>query len=333
MVFLCAVFCGCTGTTDDALRQDGGILTAEALARIQQVAPSVIGVSTVHDYRIETFHYALAGGQVMKDPHSVTGYRLMEGDSSITVEETIREGYGGGVILHRDERQSLILTCEHVLTTPDTILEYYRDAEGRPTDVIFSRAVCLRTTVHVIDDGYQFRSAEILATDARSDLGLVLAGPSLTVGLPFPFAIGVDTDLQWGDVVVAFGYPRKMKQITLGVVSSSPYPGTFGIDLTARFGFSGGPVILVRPEGALELAGILRSVPVKKLRYLAPPPNALPGQMLSPPQMSDIAVEEIDLVDYGTAYAVGAERIGQFLGEKNAILGMKGISLRPALLR
>jgi S1-C subfamily serine protease len=323
---------GCSGEVDHAARSDGAILTADVRAQVQEVVPSVVGVTAIHDYRLETFHHALTGGRVVKDPLSVTGYRLIEGDSGLTVAQKIRESYGGGLILYRDERQSLILTCEHVLTTPDTVLEYHRDTEGNPTNVLFSRAVRLKTTVHVIDHSYQFRAAEVLGTDARYDLGLVLAGRSLTVGLAFPFAIGYHTELQWGDVVLAFGYPRKVKQITLGVVSSSPYPGTFGIDLTARFGFSGGPVVLVRPEGTLELAGILRSVPVTKIRYLAPPSDALTGQTLSPPQMSDVTVDEIDLVDYGTAYAVGVERIGQFLKEQAPFLALKGISISPVLL-
>jgi hypothetical protein len=92
-------------------------------------------------------------------------------------------------------------------------------------------------------------------------------------------------------------------------------------------------VILVRPEGTLELAGIIRSVPVTKVRYLAPPSDALPGQTLTPPQFSDVAVEELDLIEYGTAYAVGAEKIGQFLRESAPLLAKKGISLSPALLR
>jgi hypothetical protein len=213
---------GCSGTPDEGVRSDGAILTAEVRARVQEVVPSVLGVTAVHDYRLETFHHDLTGGKVMKDPLSATGYKLIEGDSAITVAQKIRESYGGGLMLYRDERQSLILTCEHILTTPDTMLEYYRDNEGNPTDVLFSRAVRLRSTFHVIDHAYQIRAAEVLEMDARYDLGLVLAGRSLTVGLPFPFAIGYRTELQWGDVVLAFGYPRKMKQITLGVVSSSP---------------------------------------------------------------------------------------------------------------
>ncbi|MDH3252648.1 MAG: serine protease, partial [Ignavibacteria bacterium] len=321
------------GTVDHAARTDGAILNAEVRARLQEVVPSVVGVIAVHDYRLETFHYDLTTGGVVKDPLSVTGYKLIEGDSAVTVAENIRESYGGGLIVYRDERQSLILTCEHVLTTQDTMLEYYRDTDGIPTNVLFSRAVRLRSTYQVIDHAYQFRAAEVVVTDTRYDVGLVLAGRSLTVGMTFPFAIGYRTELQWGDVVLAFGYPRKMKQITLGVVSSSPYPGTFGIDLTARFGFSGGPVVLVRPDGTLELAGIIRSVPVTKVRYLAPPPDALPGQTLSPPDLSRVWVEELDLIEYGTAYAVGAEKIGQFLKESAPLLARKGISFPPSLLQ
>ncbi len=299
---------------------------------VRAIVSSVVGISAVVDYRLEFFHHEMRDGQFVREPNSPTGYRLMAGPNAIKTAKKIQKTSGGGVIISQDSRQTLILTCEHVINSPDTVRTFFRDAEGRDTKVLSSRAVKRRETYQVINQINQLEPAEVLYVDPRADLGLLLVPTSTNVGVPFSFAVAYQTELQWGDLAFVFGYPREIKQLSLGFVSPSPYPGTFSMDVVARYGFSGGPVLLVRPGGELELAGIIRGVPVSKLRYIAPPTELAPGQNLEAADLKLSMVDEFDLIEYGTVYAVGAEKIGKFLKGSQSQLQKKGIYLSRQFL-
>jgi hypothetical protein len=97
------------------------------------------------------------------------------------------------------------------------------------------------------------------------------------------------------------------------VVSPAPYPGFFTIDASVRHGFSGGPVLLVRGDGSLALAGIVRSVPGSKLRYLLPPTDLPMGASLTAEDLANTIVAEDDLPEAGMTYVVGISKIKKFL--------------------
>jgi hypothetical protein len=308
------------------------LISPSSHVNIRALVSSVVGISAVVDYRLEFFQYEMSGGQFVADAGSPTGYRLAQGPSAIKTAKKIQKITGGGLIIYQDSRYTLILTCEHVINSPDTVRTFFRDIDGHDTKVINSRAVKRRATYQVINQINQMESAEVLYVDPRADLGLMLVKASPTLGESFPYTIAYRTDVKWGDLAFVFGYPREIKQLTLGLVSPSPYPGTFSMDVVARFGFSGGPVFVVRPNGGLELAGVVRGVPIHKLRHVAPPPDLAPGQTLEDKDLALLTAEEYDLIDYGTVYAVGTEKIGRFLKESLSKLEEKGISLPAQLL-
>lgn len=309
-----------------------GLLSPTSQENIRAVVTSVVGLSAVVDYRLELFAHEMANGQFVPEASSPTGYRLERGPNAVKTVKKLQKITGGGLILYQDQVRTLILTCEHVINSPDTVRTFFRDAEGEETKVLSSQAVKRRVTYQVINQINQMEAAEVLRFDTRADLGLILVKTSPSVGEPFPYAIAYQTDVKWGDVAFVFGYPREIKQLTMGLVSPSPYPGTFAMDVVGRYGFSGGPVFVLRPGGALELAGIIRGVPVNKLRYVAPPPEMVPGQNLDAEDLKLAVVEEYDLIEYGTIYAVGTEKIGKFLKDSLPTLQRKGIYLSASLL-
>jgi len=308
------------------------LISPTSQENVRTIVSSVIGISAVVDYRLEFFEYEMSNGQFVAEAGSPTGYRLARGSNAIKTAKKIQKISGGGVILYQDERQTLILTCEHVVNSPDTVRTFFRDDEGHETKVISSRAVKRRATYQVINQINQMETMEVLHVDPRTDLGLLLVKTSPSLGEPLPYPIAYQKDVKWGDLAFVFGYPREIRQLTMGLVSPSPYPGTFSMDVVARFGFSGGPVFVVRPGGALELAGIVRGVPVTKVRYLAPAPDLAPGQTLEADDLKIVTAEEYDLIEYGTVYAVGTEKIGRFLKDRQTKLQQRGISLPAALL-
>ncbi len=325
-----AVLAGCSSGTGEISR-DQGLITLRTQEIIRQVVPSVVGVGAGFDFDVQTFHYA-DSAQFLRDPASPTGYKLLPGDLGITRSHRFDEAQGAGIILYREKDRTVILTSRHILDVPDTVDTFFRDAAGKPTDVLFFRTIRTHTGYHVVDQGGLLKAAEVLTTDPRTDLGLLIVTTSSLVGAPFPFRIAYGSSVDWGDLALVFGSPHGIKQLTVGFVSRSPYPGSFMLDVTARSGFSGGPVMRVSGAGELELVGIVRAVPATKLQYLAPPPEMVPGQALSEETLGNSTMAERDLIEYGAVYAVNAERIGSFLRASLPRLSEQGIVLPQQLL-
>jgi hypothetical protein len=323
---------GCASRDKHVASADYSLISPRIQEKVRGAVASVVGVTAVTDYRLEFFQHAQVEGGFVPDAASPTGYRLAKVANPILVSKKIQKVNGGGIILYRDERNTVILTCEHILTSPDTLRTYYRDASGNETKVLASRGIKKRTTHQVINQINQMQSVEVLYTDARADLGLVLVATSPSLGVPFPHRIAYQNEVKWGDLAFVFGYPREIKQLTIGMISPAPYPGTFSLDVVGRFGFSGGPVFVVRPGDELELAGIIRGVPVNKLQYVAPPPEVPPGQPLNADDLTMLTAQEYDQIEYGMVYAVGADRIGKFLKDSAPVLEKKGIYLSALLL-
>lgn len=285
-----------------------GLVTPQIQQDLRTAIPSIVGVGGVFDYDTEIFG--------MKD----------------SVAHTIMETNGGGVVIYRDDRRSVILTCAHLLDAPDTTITYYRDSAGHPTAVPFSRSIKTQSTFRAIDNGDRSKAATVLRINSRYDLGLIMVTSTPPPGTPTRCPIAYGREADWGDVAFAVGYPRGIKQVTLGIVSHSPYPGTFAVDVVARAGYSGGPVLIAGADGTLELAGILRAVPASPLEYVAPPPTMVAGEPMTSSTLEKSTAEEYDMIDYGTVYAVGTARIGQFLSESVERLKREGISLPVHLL-
>lgn len=318
---------GCASRDKHFESADYSLISPRIQEKVRGIVACVVGVTAVADYRLEFFQHEQVDGRFVPDADSPTGYRLARIANPILISKKIQKVNGGGIILYRDERNTVILTCEHILTSPDTLRTYYRDASGNETKVLASRGVKKRTTHQVINQINQMLSVEVLHTDTRVDLGLVLVATSPTLGIPFPHRIAYRNEVKWGDLAFVFGYPREIKQLTIGMISPAPYPGTFSMDIVGRFGFSGGPVFVVRSGGELELAGIIRGVPVNKLQYVAPPPEIPPGQPLTADDLNLLTAQEYDQIEYGMVYAIGAERIEKFLKESAPILEKRGIFL------
>lgn len=286
-----------------------------------------MGVGAIYDYHVELFHHEIERGSFTKDTGSVTGYRLIPGEGGVTFSDTTIRVHGSGLIIYHDDRRAVVLTSQHILTSADTSNTFCRDSNGTSLAILYSRATRVKSTYFIDDQTDRARAAEIVATDGRTDLGLLLVETSSRIGTSFPYLFAYHAALDWGDLAIVFGYPHQAKQLALGIISPSPYAGNFVIDATARFGSSGGPIFVVRSGGILELAGIMRAIPASELRYVAPPQSSLPGDFLGSGEVSQLRAEQMYLIEYGTAYGIGVERIGKFLQDCLPKLQSKGIHL------
>ncbi len=327
LLLLSLALCHCgSGASSRTLQPEQALSSREVQKSLTAVVPSIVGVGAIFNYRVETYNHETPQGKFQPDSTSPTGYLLQAGNAVSRSEQTERVN-GAGLVLQRDTNHTVILTCAHVVVHGDTIKTYYRDSFGRRTDILHSRAVLRRQEFYVLNQSNHLISAELLTADERADLALLRVASNFAVGFPFPFEVAYEEPLVWGDYCYLFGYPKETKQLTSGLVSMLPHEGFFMIDAVARSGFSGGPVFVIRPPRGLQLTGVIRGVSSEKLYYVAPPENALMGEALTPEELQQLSAQEINLINYGAAYAVGPQLIGRFLKAAVPALERSGIQL------
>jgi hypothetical protein len=310
-----ALSLSCARTVHRSDAVNVGIFSETVRQQLRTVERSVVGVGAAYTYRVE----------ILKESHD-TKQAVWD---VVAVSDTIIETYGAGLVLHHDDSRAVILTVHHLLRSDDTIITYRRSPEGKETNIPATRAIKIKSTYFVDDQTPDLKNAEILCTDRRSDLGLLVAEMSLPKGLGFGLSIAYDRTMQLGEIVYLFGFPRQTKQVTFGIVSPSRYPGNFVIDAVTRFGYSGGPIFAVGEDGALALAGIVRAMAAEEIDFVAPPPDAFPGSQLSPEELARVRASRKHLIEYGMTFGIEAERIGQFLTGCRTTLQGRGIVLPP----
>lgn len=322
--------CG-AGLESKSFQPDQAIFSREIQKSLETVVHSIVGVGAIFNYRVEAYNHQLVEGRFQPDSTSPTGYQLQAGNAIMRSQQTERVN-GAGLIIHRDERHTIVLTCAHVVIHRDTINSYYRDSEGRRTDILHSRALMRKQEHYILSQSNHLIAAEMIIADERADLALLRVPSTFNVGFAYASSIAFDEPVAWGDFCYLFGYPKETKQLTSGLISLLPHEGFFLIDAVARSGFSGGPVFVARPKHGLQLAGIVRGVSSDKLNYLAPPQNALIGENLNSADLPQISAQEVNLINYGAAYAVGAKVIGKFLQDSAEALARLQITLAPHYL-
>lgn len=313
---------------------EAGLISKEIKQEVQRISDSVVGIITDVTYEIHTYNYLTQNGEFVPDPNSPVHYRLddVSGDSGVFVHEANQSISGGGLIIKIDRERSLyaILTSNHLVAPRDTTEVYYLDEEGVQSDVIFARRIVKGVRVSVHGESPWRAEAEIVAEDTRLDLALITAQTTKLLGREFPNEMGYDLELGWGDWVFLFGYPKSIKQLSGGWVSASPYPNTLAVDAVAREGYSGGPVFaVVHDPTRLVCVGLIKSVPFRILNYVKLTRPAPAGHQLSGADLGHLVTANKKLVDYGTAYFVSPEAIGEFFLAHRQKIGDGRIQLNP----
>jgi hypothetical protein len=215
-----------------------------------------------------------------------------------------------------------LLTCAHVIDFPDTVITYFGEVTGKPSDDIQSIAFKSKQFIYAAGFPNGSEVKEILA-DKNTDVALIGNNYSLSDAIRFHvfnYPFGSAKDLEWGDFVYIFGYPLNYKMISRGIVSSPDYDknGSFFIDAVVNRGYSGGPVLAVKENVPhFELVGIVEWVAEENENILQPAP--LEGDLkYNPvvPYKGDAYVKQERFLKYGITKVISVESIVDFL-EKN----------------
>jgi len=230
-----------------------------------------------------------------------------------------------------------LLTNDHALQFPDTLLEYAEASEEEraarePRTV--HRVSVKRTQYDMVVDRDALYVFQILAEDARSDLAALgvlypneVGSRSLSI-LRVP--VGDSERLSWGSFVYVLGHPGGFPLVTRGIVSD---PGrqslsSFIIDGLWNEGTSGGPILAIRGDDeSLEWVGMARAAAGKLEHRLVPDPEVIPGEDKRVPYDGRIYLEEVQRILYGISFSVPMSEIREFMDRNRDRLRRGGWAL------
>jgi hypothetical protein len=220
---------------------------------------------------------------------------------------------GTATIIYNYGNRLALLTCEHIVTFPDTMITYYEN-----TDRIRTVSFLRRQTNYVngIPDGSDL---EVIISHKIHDLALIGREKESNAYLPvFSYPLGEAKKLEWGSFVYLLGYPKGNKMITRGIVSSpnrNKEDHSFLVDALFNKGFSGGLILAVK-DGVpnFELVGIAKSVSADYDLLITPEKHYTRNEMeMNLPYTGDLFVEERSTISYGITNTTSIESIQRFL--------------------
>lgn len=240
---------------------------------------------------------------------------------------------GTATTIYSENRKLALLTCNHIIDFPETIITYWADEKGVLTDFVKSISVKKNENIYAV--GFpELGRLKILASDSKSDLALL--GITFSVDYPgkfptFSFPIGKSDRLNWGSFVYMFGFPMNYKMVSRAIVSrpNNNDDGLFLIDGVVNRGFSGGLVLAIR-DGIpnIELVGIIRSAP-KDILYSLHPEELEDNKQydLLVPYKGKIYLNAEEKIKYGITKVISTEMIEEFLTTHQKEISKEGYGL------
>jgi hypothetical protein len=331
LIVLIAI-CSCVGREFQAYkkalsdgRYDSEFPSRNASQEIGSIAQSVKKVYSVSRYTTWQF---TRESRVLRF-HLLSGLYSKMSVGSISTQET---AIGTATVIMATGSNVAVLTCAHVVNSPDTLISWYDPVNQDQMPVIKSISIKEKQENWVRDLG-ECGSFTILAADPEQDIA-ILGKRCGTLDPPpvvFPYPYGNAGELEWGSFVYIFGYPMGNPVITKALVSKSVKgdPGDFTVDALLNKGYSGGIILAIR-DGVpnFELVGMVKSVLSGEAYYLRPSSDDKNYYEIFP-YKGDIYVGSLEQVQYGLNYTVPSGKILNFYNKNREALVREGYDLDP----
>lgn len=296
--------------------------TMDATREIERITRSVKKIYSVSSYTTYKF----------KRASRITGYDLRKGTCKkeawgvISTNETV---FGTATVVGYSGSRVALLTCAHVVNSPDTLVAWFEPGDEDPTRYIQSLSIREKQENWVKD----FASCgpfTVLVSDDAADIAILgknCESLSDTV-MPFPYRPGLAGELGWGSFVYIFGYPLGSQVITRGLASpAAKRPmGEFSVDALLNKGYSGG-IILALSHGLknFELVGMVKTVSSIRDEFLKPGPDRHAPDWL--PYKGDSYIGQSENIQYGLNAVVPFEAILSFYRTNSEELKSQGYDL------
>lgn len=294
---------------------------SDALARIQR---SVKRITTTGIYR--TFYF----DEPQYTEEDLRNRAGLEEIASSTNSQT--ESTAGTAIVIASHRYSVaLLSAEHVVSMPDTIINYM-EGDDIPEDTYVESITILQNSSHLLYDLPELGPLTVLATDPSKDLALLEVSledfddwnpPVLDIPKGDP------RDLRWGSVAFVFGYPNGYPMITRGIVSDPDRDrnASFMLDALFNKGISGGLIVASRGEYPnFEWVGMAYSSAAERDRYIVPDPQKEHRYDRMELYDGQLFIEEKSFIKYGITRAISMVSIREFVEDNGQIMIQRGFN-------
>jgi hypothetical protein len=296
--------------------------------RLERILSSVARISVTTGY--ETF---LFPADAPPSPTAPIDDALLA--QAVDTAFTRRTRMATAVLVARQGRALTLLTVNHAVHAPDTVIQYYErsgggQAGGSNRQGIRSVAI-LRDHVQWLIDLPDLTPFQVLARDPSNDLALLgartPAGTSSGQLPVLPVAPGRPDRLSWGSFVYVIGYPGGFPMVGRGIVSDPEgrVSGSFVTDGLWNEGMSGGLILAVRGDDeSLEWVGTARAAAAELERRLGPVHGA--EETLAPwePYEGPVFLEEVRRIRYGITLSVSVDTTRRFVDEHRGVLQQEG---------
>jgi hypothetical protein len=275
---------------------------------LDRIAASVKKVYCISSYT--TYQFKRESG--ITTYHIHTGSYKKAAWGIISTNETV---FGTATIITQAESRVALLTCAHIVNSPDTLISFFETDDDDPLVTVRSFSVKEKQEIWVKDLS-SCGPFTLLASDIQNDIAIIgKKCESLTdTVIPFSYPAGRARDLGLGSFVYILGYPLGNMVITTAIASPMQKrpQGEFTIDALLNKGCSGGIILAIR-DGApnFELAGMVKNVNSTHEEFLMPEPDK-PRNADWLPYKGDAYVGMNDNLQYGMNSVVPVESILEF---------------------
>ena len=276
----------------------------------------------IHKLNVVAFYmaYEFSPGAMPDVSNLSNGNLIIKASSTNMSTQSV---LGTATVVYNNNLLLGMLTCNHIVDFPDTVIAWYRSkAQG-------IKAVAVKVKQNNFVLGLpEGEEVKIVAVDENNDIALLkqrikVTGASIKV-LNYP--LGKVKDLDWGSMVFIVGYPLGNLMVTRAIVSKprSNSSNKFLTDAVFNQGISGSPVLALR-DGVpnFELVGMAASTSAKSIYYLKPADEEQLNQN-NEVYHGDVVVAHERMINYGVTYSVTIDEIRRFLRSNKTVLESEG---------
>ena len=306
-------------------KYDSEYPTTPCSEELSSIAATIRLLSSVTFY--ESFEFSKISGITLKDLKN--GIEEKKYVNSFIYN---RPSTGTATAIYYHHRTIALLTCAHIVDFPDTLITFYKSKSGLNLETVQNFSVKVGQKINVIDltQGNDFK---IIASDKQKDVAVIGKTFERVPEFPIPvfnFPRGSASELNWGNFVYVFGYPKGEKMISTAIVSRPDKDSnhSFLIDASFNRGFSGGIVLAIR-DGTpnFELVGLIKAVSAETKYYLAPDSRTkLTERELQNLYNGQMSIKAHENIFYGITYVISIDSINEFINDNRTQFEIKGFN-------
>ena len=253
---------------------------------------------------------------------------------------------GTATVIHSDSNKLALISCAHVLDSPDTLYHHYYTEGMERTP--FLRSVSIRERRQdLLLSGSAIEEFNIIARDQRKDLVIITVNNTSASEEQIDFSDSPELNIKLGrldrislgTLSYILGYPSGRGMVTRSLVSlprSDTTSHRLWLDALFNPGLSGGLILAFRGDGqSAHWIGLARQTQADSELYLAPGSDINQSNQYDPtlPYRGELYIERSKRLKYGVSEGISSNAIRAFLRNNQTILKQNGIDVGSLLRR